>query len=66
MGTGTHRWTLQWGHEPALAGTGDAVGLATSQSEAHLLGPGAAPLLGGARDEGASIALHASGDVSGS
>ena len=36
-------------------------GLVTSESEVHLLGPCAPPLLGGAGDEGASLALHASG-----
>ena len=58
-GTGKHQWTLKWEHEPILGGKGDALGLGTSQSEVG--GPCEPPLLGGSYDDGASIALYASG-----
>jgi hypothetical protein len=59
--SGIHSWTLRWEHEPELTGSGDAVGLASSQSEAG--GPAEPPLIGGAYDDGSSLALYASGTL---
>ena len=57
--SGVHSWTLRWEHEPALAGIGDGVGLASLHSESG--GPCAPPLIGGTYDQGSSVALYATG-----
>jgi thiol-disulfide isomerase/thioredoxin len=59
--SGVHKWTLRWNHFPQFSGSGDAIGVASSSSE--VVGPCAPPLLGSRRDEGASLALYASGQI---
>jgi len=58
--SGIHRWTVRWNHEPARAGRGDGIGLASGECEQY--GPVREPCLGNAKD-GSSIGLYASGDL---
>uniref|UniRef100_A0A6S8D826 ubiquitinyl hydrolase 1 n=1 Tax=Aureoumbra lagunensis TaxID=44058 RepID=A0A6S8D826_9STRA len=59
--SGTHRWTLEWRHIPGAQGTADGVGLIAEGSEA--IGPCVYPCLGGPTCDGASLGLHANGDL---
>lgn len=58
---GLHTWTLRWEHEPARGGRCDGVGLCSDNCEKF--GPGPAPFLGSSGDQGASLAVYATGEV---
>jgi thiol-disulfide isomerase/thioredoxin len=59
--TGKHIWTLRLNHEPPRCGTSTGIGICSDACESF--GPGQSPLLGGAVDSGASLALYANGDL---
>ena len=60
-GTGQHKWSLRWNHEPTRGGTCDGFGVCSDGCEQP--GPAPTPLLGGALDGGTSVALYADGKV---
>lgn len=59
--SGTHRWTVRWGHAPGSRGAADGVGIIAESSEA--LGPCIHPCLGGPDCDGGSLGLHANGEL---
>ncbi|KAJ8602501.1 hypothetical protein CTAYLR_001253 [Chrysophaeum taylorii] len=59
--SGTHRWSLRWGHAPGSRGAADGVGIIAEGSEA--LGPTVHPCLGGPDCDGGSLGLHANGEL---